>query len=174
MGGAPSMAVTAPNTALSWAVGSARAITWTHNLGAVSFVRIELSRDGGASWETLAPSVQNATATTGSFPWVVAGPPTATALVRVSWLDGPASDISNAAFAIVAPAITVTSPNTNVNWPVGSSRNVSWTHNLGTAESVRIEIGVADGGATWATRGRQCAEHRQHDPDRSPGPSLDR
>ena len=94
--GTPSVTVTAPNTAVSWAIGSARAITWNHNLGVNAFVRIELSRDNGASWETVAPSVQNSAASSGAFPWVVTGAATTTALVRVAWVDGPASDVSNA------------------------------------------------------------------------------
>ena len=146
--GAAVITVTSPNTAVAWAAGSARSITWTHNLGLGSSVRLELSRDNGGTWQTIASSVQNTTATSGTYPWVVSGPTTSAARVRVASLDTPATDISNAAFSIAAPTVTVTAPNTNVNWVIGSSRNVTWTHNLGTAESVRIEVS-RDGGSTW-------------------------
>ena len=61
-------------------------------------------------------------------------------------LDG---DVSNVAFTLAVPTVTVTMPNTNVLWNVGSNQNVSWPHNLGAAESVDIEIS-RDGGTTWA------------------------
>jgi hypothetical protein len=145
---APSVTVTSPDTPVSWAVGAIRSITWSHNLGASSFVRIELSRNAGSSWEMLAPAVQNTAATSGAFSWTVTGPMTPNALMRISWVDGPASDVGNATFAIVAPTITVTAPNTNVSWDVGSSHNITWTHNLGTAESAQIEVS-RNGGTTW-------------------------
>ena len=149
-GNTPTVTVTAPNTAVAWAAGSRRVITWNHNLGATSAVRIELTRNGGATWDELAPSVANATATTGSWPWIVSGPVSGQALVRVSQVGGPASDESNSAFAIAAPSIVVTAPNTNVNWTVDSSRQIRWTHNLGTAEFVNLESS-RDGGVSWAS-----------------------
>jgi hypothetical protein len=146
--GSPRIAVTSPNTAMGWAIGTPHVITWNHNLGGHTSVRVELTRNGGASWEVLAPTLPNTTASSGTFPWVVTGPATTTALVRVTSLDGPATDISNVAFSIVTPTITVRSPNTNVTWIIGSTHNVTWSHNLGLAESVRIEL-TADGGLTW-------------------------
>jgi hypothetical protein len=146
----PSVTVTSPNTTVAWGSGSRRLLTWNHNLGAMSFVRVELTRDGGTTWETLANSVANTTATTGELPWTVTGSLTTNARIRVSWVDGAASDISNSAFSIQAPSVTVTAPNTNVNWVIGSSPNLTWTHNLGTLESVRLELS-RDSGATWTT-----------------------
>ncbi len=145
---APSITVTSPNTAVNWAVGSTRSINWNHNLGANSFVRIELSRDGNTSWETLATSVQNTAATSGMFSWVVSAPTTGTATIRVTWVDGATSDVSNSAFSITIPSLTITAPNTNVGWLVGSRHNVAWSHNLGTSETVKIEVS-RNGGTTW-------------------------
>ena len=59
-------------------------------------------------------------------------PATAQARIRVSQIGGPATDQSNAAFTIAAAALAVTAPNTNVNWGIGSSRQIRWSHNLGT------------------------------------------
>jgi hypothetical protein len=93
--------VTAPNTAVTWAVGSNQTIAWTHNLGAGTSVRIELTRNNGAAWETLAASAPNSTATTGTFAWTVTGPPTTAARVRVVWVAKPAvSDQSKRLFRI--------------------------------------------------------------------------
>src|SRR5262249_14710152 len=95
--------VTAPNTAVTWAPGTTQSFTWTHNLGLDTFVRVELSRDGGATFATLAASVPNATATTGHFDWTVSGPSTAQALARVTWTGGSVSDVSDVVFTIDRP-----------------------------------------------------------------------
>ena len=51
----PTITVTSPNTAVVWSVGSPRTIQWNHNLGLGSFVRVELSRNAGGSWESSPP-----------------------------------------------------------------------------------------------------------------------
>ena len=66
----------------------------SHNLGAGSSVRIELSRDDGATWEVIAPSVQNLTDVVGRFEWVATGPPTKDARLRVTSLSTGVSDVS--------------------------------------------------------------------------------
>ena len=50
----------------SWRVGDVRAITWTHNLGAGAPFDLELSRDGGTTWEALAAGVPSIGAASGS------------------------------------------------------------------------------------------------------------
>lgn len=132
----PSITVTTPNTGVSWVIGATQNIRWNHNLGALARVRVELSRDGGGAWETLVASFQNSGATSSIFPWVVTAPPSSTALVRVTWLDGTSSDTSNVAFSIVRPTVTVTAPNTAVTWSVGSSRAITWTHNMSSGQLV--------------------------------------
>ena len=98
---APSIQVVFPVGSTSWLVGTAQTLQWNHNLGAASFVKIELSRSVGGSWQTLAASVQNSSAMAGTFNWVVTGPPTTAAKVRVTWLAGSASDNSGR-FSIVS------------------------------------------------------------------------
>ena len=61
------MTLTAPNTAVTWAIGSTQAITFTHNLGVGATVVIDLSRDGGASWATINPAFVTTSATTGTL-----------------------------------------------------------------------------------------------------------
>jgi hypothetical protein len=141
----PALTVTSPNTAVNWAVGSSQLITWTSNLGPAAAVRVELSRDGGGTWSTLASSAPN----TGAFAWTVTSPNATTARVRVTWTGGAgAADTSDASFTIAAPSVTVTAPNTKVTWTVGSARAITWSHNLGTSASMRIEVS-RNGGSTW-------------------------
>ena len=144
------MTVTSPNTAVSWRIGTAQSLRWNQNLGVGSLVRVELSRDGGGTWETLAASFANTGATSSLLPWTVNGPATTTALLRVTWLGGPStSDVSNAAFAVTRPTITVTAPNTAVTWSVGSTRAITWSHNLPTGELVDLDVS-RDGGTNWS------------------------
>jgi hypothetical protein len=34
----------------------------------------------------------------------------------------------------------VTAPNTNVSWPIGANRSITWSPNLGDVETVKIEV----------------------------------
>jgi len=150
VGAKPLIRVTSPNSDVHWAIGTKQLITWTHNLGTASLVRIELSRDSGFNWETLGAQAQSTTATSGQFEWVVTGPPTPNALIKITSSDGSVFDIGNTLFAIEAPQIVVTSPNGFQNWVVDSLQTIMWTHNLGTGESVSIELS-RDGGSSWTT-----------------------
>jgi len=144
----PVVKVTAPNTAVSWRVGDARSITFTHTLGVGKAVNIDVSRDGGTTWAPIAVFTTT-NATSGTYSWAVSGPPTQLALVRVSWtVDSTVTDSSDVVFKIL-PRTTVTAPNTAVTWGAGSTRTVTWSHNLGTGGLVDIDAST-DGGATWA------------------------
>jgi ELWxxDGT repeat protein len=146
----PAVTLTSPNGGENWGVGSTQQITWTHNLGAGSSVRLEISRNGGSTWTTLAAAAPNTGDTTGSFEWTVAGATTTSARVRVSWLGSPsAADASNARFTLASPFVRVTAPNTSVRWDIGTARTIRWNHNLGRAGVVKIEIS-RNGGSTWS------------------------
>jgi len=144
------ISVTSPTGAVNWAIGSTQNIQWTHDLGAGSLVKVELSRDGGASWGVIAAAVQNSGATTGSYKWVVSGAATAQARIRVTSADGSSSDASDTNFTIAAPFVKVTSPNgpTDV-WSIGANAASKWTSNLGSLEKVKIELSL-DGGLTYS------------------------
>ncbi len=83
-------------------IGEWETIRWDHNLGQRSRFRIELSRNGGSSWEVLAASIEDNWLPIATFRWHVTGPATTKALIRITWLDGPATD-TNGAFSIQAP-----------------------------------------------------------------------
>ena len=148
--GAASITVTSPNTAVNWGRGSMQTITWSHNLGAMSYVTIELSRDGGVTFpEVLASSVKNAAASAGSFNWRVTGPNTGSALVRVRWTAGPAADVGNVAFTVADPYIKLTQPYaSSTSWGYATSQATQWTTNLGPLDTVRILLST-DGGTTF-------------------------
>jgi hypothetical protein len=90
----PSITVTSPNGGKSWKIGSTQTITWDST--SVLLVKIQLSRNGGATWTTIAASIANH----GEKTWKVIGPATAHARIRVVSLSNSASDTSNADFTI--------------------------------------------------------------------------
>jgi hypothetical protein len=140
---APAITVTSPNTSVTWAAGSRRTVSWNHSYGPTQAFSVEVSTDNGTTWNLLA------VVATSSIPIVMPATPTTQALVRVSPFGIPdEADVSNVPFTLESPTISVTSPNTNVNWAIGSNRNITWSHNLGTLEAVRIELS-RDGGTTW-------------------------
>jgi hypothetical protein len=146
----PLVTVTSPDARVNWGIGSTQTIGWTHNLGVGSLVRIELSRDGGATWNLIASPVPTTAATAGSFDWVVTGPSSGSARIRVTFVaNEAASDISDDDFTVAPARVKVMSPNRRVRWTIGSVQAIRWRHNLGTSGSVRLELS-RDGGSSWS------------------------
>ena len=146
--GAATVTLKTPSTTVNWARGSTQTIQWTHNLGINSSVRLELSRDGGATYsETIAANVKHTLATSGSYEWTVTGPLSATARVRATWTGGAASDVSDVAFTIAEPSITAGAA-PKQGWGYGTVQRQTWSSNLGPGDRVRVELST-DGGATY-------------------------
>jgi M6 family metalloprotease-like protein len=125
--------VVAPNGGERWPIGVVRRITWASSVP--GNVKIDVSRDGGATWAAIAASTTNDTA----LDWTVTGPFTTQARVRVCSVSLPAiCDTSDANFTIgvadlIATSIGVTQP---------SLRGLPWrveslvVKNAGTAPAV--------------------------------------
>jgi hypothetical protein len=91
------LAVLAPNGGETWVDGEERTIAWTRGAG-VQSVDVQVSRDGGASWQTIAEH-QHGT----SFIWTVTPPHTADVRVRVvDALFAQRSDDSDGSFTVAA------------------------------------------------------------------------
>ena len=144
--GGPSITVSSPNGAESWAIGSSQTITWTSS-GVSGNVKVDLSTDGGASFPT---TLFASTANDGTEPWTVSGPVSTTARVRVvSVTDPTVRDSSNANFTMVQPTLTVTSPNGGESWAIGSSQTLTWS-SANLTGNVKIDLST-DGGSTRPT-----------------------
>ncbi len=95
--------VTAPNTAVSWKLGTTKTIKWTHNLGAAASFDVTLDADGDLDCDdaTLATGVPAATATTGNLAWIVAGAGAQNRIcVAATPFDPDSRDASDTAFTI--------------------------------------------------------------------------
>jgi N-acetylneuraminic acid mutarotase len=91
-----SITVTAPNGGETWRIGASRSIQWSAT-GITGNVTIQISRDGGGTYTTIASNMPNS----GAFQWTVTGPATTRALIRVSSVSQPAvQDTSNSTFTI--------------------------------------------------------------------------
>jgi len=91
----PSITVNSPNGGESYPINTAQTITWSH-VAVVGNVRLEYSLDGGATWV----SINANTANDGTEPWTTPATPNTQARVRVSALNGSASDTSNGNFSV--------------------------------------------------------------------------
>ena len=141
--GNPALAVTSPAAGASWTIGTLQAITWTSNLLPSATVKVQLSRNGGSTYTTLASSAPN----TGAYAWTATGAASTTAIVKLSANGFTATAVSGT-FSIVAASVTVTSPNTAVTWTVGTTHAITWTHNVGAGAQFTIEVSRA---GVWST-----------------------
>lgn len=93
-----SVTVITPNGGEAWQLWSLQNISWA-TVGTVSQVKIELSRDNGANWETLIASTLN----DGSENWLVSGANSDACLIKISDVDVSAiKDLSDATFRIIS------------------------------------------------------------------------
>jgi len=137
--------VYAPNGGESWPIGSSQVLSWSFS-DPTGSVRVELSRDGGATYQVLFSSTPN----DGQQSWTVTGPATAQARIRVTHRTVPTlTDTSDAPFTIPAATLAVQAPNGGESAILGTSLAITWTSsNLGG--NVKIELS-RDGGGTWST-----------------------
>ena len=135
------LTVTAPNGGELWTVGSRQLVTWTSFGG--GRVALEVSRDAGSTWEV----VLGNTPDDGIEPWIVTGPASTEALVRVRRLTVPLiSDTSDGLFTVTTDPLTLGAPRGGETWTVGTQRTIGWSGpGLG---HVSIELS-RNAGATW-------------------------
>ena len=141
-------AVTAPNTAVSWAGNSAQTVTWSVNnttAAPVSCanVKISLSTDGGNTFTTLVAS----TANDGSEVVTIPNTPTTTARIKVEAVGNIFFDISNTNFTITAGSNCGTPIGLSSSSITNTTATVSWTTVSG-AVSYDVDYKAASSG-TW-------------------------
>jgi len=141
--GVSSITLTFPNGGENLLLGSSQTIAWT-SVGQITHVKIELSRNNGNSWSTIAANTSN----DGHHNWAVSGSTSNNCLLRISDVnDGAPGDVSDAAFAIASVAINVVAPNGGETLFIGSTQTISWA-SAGSINQVKIELS-RDGGAAW-------------------------
>ena len=141
--------VTAPKSGANWGYGTLQKPTWTTNLGAADQVEIRYSTDDGQTFPIALASGIGASAKSATVTTPTLAVPTTLARVRVSWTNAPAgysAQGTNPAHFRTEPAfVTVTAPNGGNVWTVGTNAQITWSHNLGALENVKIELSQDDG-----------------------------
>lgn len=135
-----------PNGGDRFTSGTPVSLLW-NSAGFSGNVRIEISRNGGASWEVLFPDTPN----DGAEVWDVVGPATRLGRIRVVSNEEPnVSDQSDGVFSIEMPSIQVTAPAAGKILLQGVPTTVNWTSTgLAASNNVRIELS-RDGGNAWS------------------------
>jgi len=134
--------ITSPLPGEEYYVGEPVPISWSANN--VQFVDLEYSPDGGNSWITI---VSNYNASLQSYDWNNPNPPSGEALLRV--VDSEASNIISTMGNIFSVStVTITSPQPNEGWEIGSSQTIQWTTNVTNTINILLST---DNGNTWRT-----------------------
>ncbi len=155
VGTAGPFAVTAPNTAVTYAGNSTQTVTWSVNSTDVApiscaTVNIRLSTDGGLTYPT---TILAGTANDGTQAVTIPNTATTQARIMVEAVGNYFFDISNANFTITASAVnapTITSFNPT-SGPVGTSVTITGT-NLTGATNVSFNGTTATIGTNSATQ----------------------
>ena len=140
----PYITVSYPNSNLTTYANNSINIQWTSGYLSSSFVKIEFTSDAGATWSTVVTPTEN----DGSYNWTLPNINSLNCKFRISEYNNPAVyDMSDIAFKIVPPFITVTSPNGGEQWKGCSAKSITWTSG-GTSGSFALYYSVNNGN-TW-------------------------
>ncbi len=170
-----SITITSPTSSTRWREGSSQTIKWTggvqagendgkvnrqaiatvgsHGLYSVDSTVVFYSTDDGATWKR-----HGRAQTPGEYAWVVPGPASERARVRVRAyaVDSVRTGTSEAyvVYDSLPPSpITVTSPTTGARWSTGTVQLVTWNGGTDGVDSSVIYFS-RDGGRSWARQDR--------------------
>jgi hypothetical protein len=143
----PPITVIQPNGGEVWVAGSVHQIRWNGNLKHTDHLMIQYSRDGGASWFTIA---QNIPAFTVGYSWQVDNFPTTQGRVKILLQENLSiTDQSDANFTVQArPYITLLRPNGGESWTIGQNQTIQWSRQNPGGNTVDIDYST-DNGTTW-------------------------
>ena len=141
----PTISVTSPVASVKWTVNSKQMVTWTSS-NVTGNVNIKLSTDGGSTFPiTLKSDTQN----DGTDSVLVPDNQSTTCRIKVeAFSENNIFGLNPGNFTITAePTITVSKPETSVQWDVGSQQVVIWT-SANISGNINIKLST-DGGNTF-------------------------
>jgi hypothetical protein len=139
--------IVTPNTPSRWGINTRQRLAWTYEGDAPQF-QIDISRDGGDTWDFLSV-VPNRVGGSQNFFWTVTGPSTPNAKLRVTAIgDEEATDVNDADVSIAPASIEILRPSGRMSVAFGRPLSIFLRHNLGARTLIAIDVSN-DGGATW-------------------------
>ena len=145
---APRLRIETPNDPSDWGIGTRQVIGWTYS-GTATHLDVEISRDGGASWEVLRRVPNRGASQNARIS--VPGPATSTGRVRVTAVgDVIGTDTNDSDIRISDAYIDVILPVEGESIRRGADSQIFIAHNLGARVPVAVDVS-ADGGHTWRT-----------------------
>jgi len=146
------ISLAAPTASANWGFGTTQKATWTTNLGALDKVNVQLSMSGAGGLFTTLSGGAGIVANRNAGNVIAPSALSTNARVKVAWTNPPvgasAAAISPSDFRVQPAFIAVAAPAAGQVWTIGGSGSVTWSHNLGALENVKIELSK-DGGATY-------------------------
>jgi len=145
----PQLTLTWPNGGESLYAAGTYSITW-ESVGSIGLnaIKLEYSVNGGTTWQTIAGGLANS----GSYSWKTADSLTSELKIRVSDDSQPGvKGESKNNNSIIAPSLTLTSPNGGELWVVGIDYPITWT-SVGDHNSISNNLVLqysVNNGSTW-------------------------
>lgn len=136
----PQIQVSPPDSILY--VYSSVQFSW-QTFGPIDRVNIELSRNDGQGWETLA----SRTANQGYFDWEISGAPSDRCVLRITDANHPQTQGLSTNFSIKNPELILQLPNGGETWEIDAEKQVRW-QTEGNISQVKIEL-TRDAEASW-------------------------
>jgi hypothetical protein len=129
--------VTGPTLNEELKVTGSKAITWTKTGTKITNVEIRYSTNGGSTYPNVI--VASTDAGLGTYTWTpIPDAICDTVKVKISDVDDPSTTVyGESAVCSIVGGITVTAPALNADWPVNTSRNITWTK---TGSIVNLKI----------------------------------
>ena len=138
-----SMMLTNMNGGETFAAGTTRTIRWS-SANQPYPVNIDIYRSALTGWERILTNIPNVD----SVRWVVSGPATTEARIRISSIYDCHTDSSDNSFAITD--MVLTAPAGGERWKVGTQQSVTWNSN-GVSAPVNIEVNRTYPTGAWET-----------------------
>jgi len=143
----PAVAVTAPNGAEFWVVGSSQNISWTatdNDAIDAAGIDLEYSTNNGGSWTSIAANLGNS----GTYAWTIPNDASAQSLVRVTARDVNGNSAQDASDAVFTIGYTVTIDDVTVLEGAGTAQfTVSLNAPVSAGQTVTVDYTTANGTA---------------------------
>jgi hypothetical protein len=141
----PFINITSPSGGENLPRGSSQKITWVSYK--VSNLKLEYTTDNGTNWINIVSSIP---ADSGYYTWIIPNTPSLCKIKITNIDDTTLYSVTNDYFTILAPNISITSPDSGAIWQTGTAHNITWSNYY--VENVSLQF-TTNNGINWLTIG---------------------